>query len=61
MFGSILDFATDVVGEVAEVATLGLIESNEAKKLAKAGLTVAEIAIELDLSTILVEKALKEL
>lgn len=60
MFGGLIDDATSIIGDVAEVATLGVVESNTAKRLAKAGLTIAEIASELDVTIEVIKKVLKE-
>lgn len=58
MFGGVFEVAKELVGDVVEIATLGLIETKEAKRLAQAGLTIAEIALELDVTTAVIKKAL---
>lgn len=61
MFGldKLVDTATDIVGDVVEVSTLGLVKSYTAKKLSEAGLTVAEIAVEMDITVEIAKRLLK--
>ena len=59
VFDEVVDTATSIVGTAVEVATFGTVKSDTAKSLARTGLTVAEIAIEMDVTVEVVKRLLK--
>lgn len=62
MFGLLddaVDIASDAVGSVVEIVTLGLIEQKEAKRLAKLGYEISEIASTMGVTPEQVKDALK--
>lgn len=64
MFGSMFDDVVDVgkkaVSGTIEVATLGLVTTKDAQKLVDQGMTIVEIAAELDMTTKTVKMLLKK-
>lgn len=60
MFGSIVNAVVDITTDVVDTVTFGVVDKDSAKKLADAGLTVAQIAAKMDTTTSVVIELLDD-